>query len=130
MAAGIGGRFLALQPRQHVLHRELAAGFEIVQFLPGQRQGDRRAGSCPHRVIGDRGRGVVVAEEIDEDFPVALGLGHRRDVSRGRGRHHFMGEAAAKVFTLVPVVLLRERNGDMQSLAAGAFEHATPGLCA
>ena len=69
-----GGRLFALEPRQHVLHRELAARFKIVELVPGKRQGDRRAWSCPHGIIGDGRRRVVVAEEVDEDFPVRLAL--------------------------------------------------------
>jgi len=39
-----------------------------------ERQRDWRAGSRADRIIGDRGRRVVVAEEVDKIFPLRLAL--------------------------------------------------------
>ena len=120
---GRGRRPLSRQAFQDILDRELARRFQGAEFFPFQRQCYGRTGTGPDRVICDRGRCVVVAEIVDEDLALALGLGHRRDISFWRGLHHFVRDHSGEGFHLRPFFLARQRHRHMQALSACALEH-------
>src|SRR5678815_3050868 len=58
----------------------IEAGFDLAPF---QRHRDRRTFTCARRQRGDRGRGAVVAQIVEEDAALALFLGHVEHVELG-----------------------------------------------
>ena len=96
----------------------MASTFREKVLRPAQRHGDRGAGTAAQAVAGDRGRGAVVAQIVDEDPATPRRLGERGGVAvRAVGRHG-TGEAAGERLGLVPTVTALERHHQVQPLAA------------
>src|SRR5262249_12312072 len=79
-SGGTRGFFLRFDPLERIRHGELVAAGKFLQFAPLERHGDGRSGASAHAVIGDGGRGVVVAQVVDEYAAFPLCLAHRGDV--------------------------------------------------
>jgi hypothetical protein len=111
-----------LEPLQNVFHRRAACRFQGAKFVPGQRDRHRRSRPRPHGVIRNGGGGVVVTEIIDKDLACSFRLAHRSDIRLGCIRRHFVGHSGSECLDCRPPVLAGQRHGDVQSLAARAFE--------
>ena len=89
-----------LRSCQDIFHRKLTGRFQILQFVPIDRQGNWRARTRSNRIVGDRVAAGIIPEIIDEDPARAFGFAHRRDISLGRCGHHFIRYRCGEVFHL------------------------------
>src|SRR5690606_13638473 len=60
-----------------------------------------------------------VAQVVDEDLPLALGLAHRGDEAVGLGHAHRLGETPREILVRFPRMAGRQGYDDMYALAAG-----------
>src|SRR5688500_20378632 len=68
-----------------------------------------------------RGRAALVAQPVDEDLALALGLAHRRDELVGLEQAQRLGEAAREVLVHLPRVPRRQWRDIGRAIRRGIY---------
>ncbi len=90
------------KPRRGVVDREIIGPDRWAELVPVQRHGDGGAGPRARRVWRNRGRAASIAQIVDQDLALALGLGDGGDVALGAIRAHAVGQRLGERLNLLP----------------------------
>src|ERR1051325_2172539 len=117
-----------VQPREPLCQRlDAVALTHVVGFaklIPGERRGDARPPPRPRRKCGDGARGLRVAQIVREHLAFPSLLGHFGGEELRFGAHQEFSDVAGELLDLGPAELGRDRDDDVQPLAARRLEKA------
>src|SRR5262245_54694225 len=85
------------------LNGEGVGASAALQLAPGDRRRDRKATQRQRGVGADGGQAAAVAQPVEEQAALPLGLCRAGDVALRRGRGEALGEAPAVGVRLFPV---------------------------
>src|SRR5262244_1547526 len=89
------------------------------ELFPTHRHGYRSAGARSGRICANCRCGSRIAQIIDEDFSLALRLGHGGGESVRSFVNHTLGDGARKLLDEIPILFWRDWHNHVKPFAAG-----------
>src|SRR5438128_10598968 len=116
--AGPGIALCFFQPFDDCASVKGIGGLQPGELTPADRGGDRGALACPWRIRSDGGGATLIAQPVDEDAALALGLAGAGDEALGITLVKTPSQPCGKALHLAPVCLASKRGDHMDALAA------------